>query len=112
MSFCNQCGSRLDAVGNCENVNCLRYAPQPAATVVATAVAPPPAPPRAPDLFAEPPVRESVAPPEPQILPPPPTAADRDWVTAGDAGQNDTYVGHRLLFRDPEPTLNGSPESR
>src|SRR4051794_31490955 len=101
-SFCNQCGGRLDAAANCENVSCVRYAPP---QQVAAAVAPPPGL----DLFAEPALREPPPTAEPQILPPPP-AAGRDWVTAGDAGQNDVYVGNRLLFRDPETTLNGSPE--
>ena len=42
----------------------------------------------------------------------PPTGSDRDWIAAGEAGQNEVYLGHRLLFQPPDATLNGSPEMR
>jgi hypothetical protein len=112
-SFCNKCGSRLGSSGNCLNVGCVAYSPSAMVSVVTAEV--PTAPPTGPDLFAGHP--DPFADPlldmpmlsEPQVLPPA-TAPDRDWASAGDAGQNDFYVGNRLLFHPPEAGLNDTPE--
>src|SRR5437764_12520679 len=106
-SFCTQCGGRLDASGNCTNVQCAAYRPPAAATVVSTAVPTPP--PTAPAIFAETPGRD-LPPRSGNDLPSSPSALERDWVAAGEAGQNEVYLGNRLSFQTPELTLNGSPE--
>jgi hypothetical protein len=106
-SFCTQCGRRLDASGNCTNVQCAAYRQPAAASVVSTAV--PTAPPTAPDIFAEAPGHK-LPPRSEDDLPSSPSALERDWVAAGEAGQNEVYLGHRLSFQTPELTLNGSPE--
>jgi hypothetical protein len=105
-SFCNQCGVPLDSSGNCVNVDCVAYSPQsaPAATAVST-------PPAAPDLFADAPFGGVPAFSDPEVLAPA-TAFDRDWIAAGDAGQNEFYLGNRLAFQPPEGILSGSPELR
>lgn len=105
--FCNQCGSQLDSGGSCTNAGCANYSLPLSASAVETAV--PPAPPAAPDLFADLPTGDVPRLSDDQVVPRAPTS-DRDWIAAGDAGQNDVYVGNRLLYRDPETTLNGSPE--
>jgi hypothetical protein len=99
-SFCNQCGTRLDASDRCANAACVAYSPPAAVVALAPAALPP-----ASDLFAEPPA--------PATGPLPAAAAtdgDRDWIAAGEASQNEVYLGNRLLFQAPDGSLNGSPE--
>src|SRR3954453_11002197 len=95
-SFCTRCGSRLAEGGSCTNAACVDYAVPAELTTSVMAASMPVGPPVGLDVFAD-----SANPP----LVTPAIAVNDNWVAAGDAGQNDVYIGTRLLFREPETQL-------